>query len=105
MITLPTIMIMPTRHPMPWDAVAAWMQMLRQTRGKDLLRVKGILYLQEETLPVAIHGVHHIFHPPVQLGSLPDDDRRSRIVFITRGLDQADVEESWLAFAGQAAAA
>jgi hypothetical protein len=32
--------------------------MLRQWRGEDLLRVKGILHLQEEALPVAIHGVH-----------------------------------------------
>ena len=38
-----------------------------------------------ETAPVAIHGVHHVFHPPVLLNAWTDDDRRSRIVFITRG--------------------
>jgi G3E family GTPase len=57
-------------------------------------RVKGILHLQDEALPVAIHGVHHVFHPPVQLNAWPDDDRRSRIVFITRGLERAEVEET-----------
>jgi G3E family GTPase len=67
---------------------------LRQWRGEDLLRVKGILHLQEEALPVAIHGVHHVFHPPVQLSAWPDGDRRSRIVFITRGLERAELEES-----------
>jgi G3E family GTPase len=71
--------------------------MLRQRRGEDLLRVKGILYLQDEELPVAIHGVHHVFHPPVQLGAWPDADRRSRVVFITRGLEHAEVAESWAA--------
>jgi G3E family GTPase len=68
--------------------------MLRRWRGEDLLRVKGILHLREEELPVAIHGVHHIFHPPVQLSTWAETDRKSRIVFITRGVERAEVEES-----------
>jgi hypothetical protein len=44
------------------------------------LRVKGILNLQSESSPVIIHGVHHVFHPPVQLPAWPDLDRRSKIV-------------------------
>jgi len=59
--------------PLPWQSFANWLEMLRQWRGEDLMRV--ILHLQEEPLPVAIHGVHHMFHPPVQLGAWPDDDR------------------------------
>ncbi|HEY1432680.1 MAG TPA: GTP-binding protein [Stellaceae bacterium] len=81
--------------PLQWQAVSGWLMMLRQWRGEDLLRVKGILHLQEEELPVAIHGVHHVFHPPVQLSAWPEDDRRSRIVFITRGLERAEVEGAW----------
>jgi G3E family GTPase len=84
-------------EPLPWQPFSDWLNMLRQDRGEDLLRVKGILHLREEELPVAIHGVHHIFHPPVQLSAWPDLDRRSRIVFITRGLERAEVEESWSA--------
>jgi len=80
---------------LPWQEVSLWLMMLRQWRGEDLLRVKGILYLQEEELPVAIHGVHHVFHPPVQLNGWPGPDHRARIVFITRGLECAEVEESW----------
>ena len=80
--------------PLSWPAVSNWLMMLRQWRGEDLLRVKGILHLQEEELPAAIHGVHHVFHPPVQLSAWPEGDRRSRIVFITRGLERAEVEES-----------
>jgi G3E family GTPase len=84
-------------EPLPWPLVSSWLMMLRQSRGEDLLRVKGILYLEEEELPVAIHGVHHVFHPPVQLNAWPDEDRRSRIVFITRGLERADVVGAWSA--------
>jgi G3E family GTPase len=39
--------------------------------------------------------VHHVFHPPVQLSAWPEGDRRSRIVFITRGLERAEVEQAW----------
>ena len=81
--------------PLPWQEVSGWLMALRQWRGEDLLRVKGILHLREETLPVAIHGVHHVFHPPVQLSAWPGADHRSRIVFITRGLERAEVEEVW----------
>jgi G3E family GTPase len=63
--------------------------------GRGFVAGEGILHLQEEELPVAIHGVHHVFHPPVQLSAWPEGDRRSRIVFITRGLERAEVEGAW----------
>ena len=82
-------------RPLDWRTVSTWLGQLRQRHGASLLRVKGILDLQGERAPVAIHGVHHVFHPPVLLSGWADDDRRSRIVFITRGLDRSKVEESW----------
>ena len=77
---------------LPWDQVASWLEMLTTYRGDDILRIKGILNVLESETPVVVHGVQHMFHPPVQLDSWPDDERRSRIVFITRGLDQDIVE-------------
>jgi G3E family GTPase len=55
-----------------------------------------------EDAPVAVHGVHHIFHPPVQLDAWPDADRRSRIVFITRDIAAADLHASFVAHVGAA---
>ena len=81
--------------PLDWMTVSGWLGALRRERGDALLRVKGILNLAGERAPVAIHGVHHVFHPPVLLNDWPDTDRRSRIVFITRSLEQKAVEESW----------
>jgi G3E family GTPase len=78
-------------EPLDWMAVSRWLAYLRNARGEDLLRVKGILNLREEPGPVAIHGVHHVFHPPVALPGWPDADRRSRIVFITRGTTRREV--------------
>ena len=51
--------------------------------------------MAESETPVVIHGVQHMFHPPVQLDAWPDDDHRSRIVFITRDLGR-DVVENML---------
>jgi G3E family GTPase len=82
-------------QPLDWTLVSRWLADLRRRRGEDLLRVKGILDLAGEKAPVAIHGVHHVFHPPVLLNAWNDDDRRSRIVFITRGLKREEVEEGW----------
>ena len=85
-----------------WMAVSNWLAYLRSARGADLLRVKGILNLQGEPTPIVIHGVHHVFHPPVALAQWPDADRRSRIVFITRGITREEVLALWQA--GRAAA-
>ena len=84
-----------SNEPLSWEAVSSWLGRLRQGAGEDLLRVKGILNLIGESAPVAIHGVHHVFHPPVQLDAWPDADHRSRIVFITRGIERADLEASF----------
>ena len=89
-------------EPLDWMAVSNWLAYLRSARGEDLLRVKGILNLHGEPTPVVIHGVHHVFHPPVALREWPDADRRSRIVFITRGIARQEVLALWQA--GRAAA-
>jgi len=89
-------------EPLDWMAVSHWLAYLRSTRGEDLLRVKGILNLRGEQTPIVIHGVHHVFHPPVALPEWPDADRRSRIVFITRGIARQEVLALWQA--GRAAA-
>ena len=77
---------------LPWDQVASWLELLTTYRGDDILRIKGMLNVQESDTPVVVHGVQQMFHPPVQLDAWPDDDHRSRIVFITRGLDREVVE-------------
>jgi G3E family GTPase len=90
-------------QPLPWDGLATWLEVLTMTRGENVLRIKGILNLEGQDAPIAIHGVQHLFHPPVKLAAWPEgDDRRSRIVFILRDLDRATVEKGLLAFAESA---
>lgn len=86
-------------QPLDWQALAMWLEMLIASRGEHLLRVKGILNLKGRDRPVVIHAVRHLMHPPVQLAAWPQDDpRTSRIVFITRDLPRAVIEDGLRAF-------
>jgi G3E family GTPase len=74
-----------------WEPFALAIEVLLSMRGENLLRVKGILNIVESELPLVIHGVQHLFHPPVTLPAWPGEDRRTRIVFITRDLSKQAV--------------
>jgi G3E family GTPase len=80
-----------------WTAFGIWLTMLLHARGADVLRVKGLLDTGGPG-PLLLNGVQHVVHPPEHLPAWPDDDRRSRIVFIGRDLDGAALERSLRAF-------
>ncbi len=82
-------------NPVEWRALRVWLESVVASRGADLLRVKGIVNVAGEDRPVVVHGVQHIFHKPVRLVRWPDADRRTRIVFITRGIEQGDLERAF----------
>jgi len=79
-----------------------FMELLQSYHGANLLRVKGIVKLEEQPeRPVVIHGVQHIWHPPVELDAWPDSDKRTRLVFITRDIQRAEIEGLLKAFTEQ----
>ena len=81
--------------PLPREGFFAWLDMIARMRGDDLLRVKGLVHLDDSPdRPLVIHGVQHVFHPPEWLPAWPSDDRRTRIVFITRDIDPEAIEET-----------
>ena len=84
-------------EPLDWTAFGIWLTMLLQARGGDVLRVKGLLDVGAGG-PLVINGVQHVVHPPEHLPAWPDDDRRSRIVFIGRGFTRDELERSLAAF-------
>ncbi len=85
----------------PAGTLEMFLELLRATHGARLLRLKGIVKLAEmpET-PVVVHGVQHVFHPTARLQQWPDDDHRTRLVFITRDLPERTVRELFEAFLG-----
>lgn len=72
-----------------WGSFTSAMELLVGLRGKDMLRVKGIVNVEGD--PVVVQGVGHVFHPTVTLDRWPSADTNSRMVFITRNIDKAHV--------------
>ena len=80
-----------------------FLDLVRAMHGPNLLRVKGIVKIAETPdTPVVIHGVQHVFHPPVTLAAWPDQDHRTRLVFIVNDTDPATIEGLFNAFLGTA---
>jgi G3E family GTPase len=77
--------------PLAWDTFGRFMETLLALRGDDLLRVKGLLDIEGCRGPVVVQFVQHLAHPPTELAAWPDEDRRSRVVFIARGLNEKAV--------------
>jgi G3E family GTPase len=62
-----------------------------------VLRLKGLVWLQGETRPIVLQGVHHVLHPPVHLERQVEPLVGTRIVLITRGLSSAGLRASFVA--------
>ncbi|NJL08633.1 MAG: GTP-binding protein [Methylacidiphilales bacterium] len=80
-------------------ALDMFIDLLRAAHGPKLLRLKGVVKLAEHPgRPVVLHGVQHVFHPPVTLPDWPDGDERTRLVLIARDLDPSTVRRLFAAF-------
>jgi G3E family GTPase len=81
-----------------WTAFGLWLSMLLNRHGEAILRVKGLLSIAGETAPVAVHAVQQLVHAPTHLPRWSTDDRRTRIVFICKGLEEEVIRRSFSAF-------
>ena len=80
-----------------WTAFGIWLTMLLHARGSDLYRVKGLLDVGGDG-PLLVNGVQHAVHPPVHLDAWPNEERRSRLVFIGRRVDADELATSLRVF-------
>jgi G3E family GTPase len=85
--------VLERQHPIDWPTFSRTMETLIALRGAELLRVKGILNVAGCRGPVVVQYVQHLAHPPVELQSWPDQNRDSRVVFITRNIQEAAIRD------------
>ncbi len=101
----------PTRHdqrinafaviveaPIRWQGLVDALETLTSLRGEQILRIKGIINVAGESAPRAIHAVQHTIYPAARLPAWPDSDHRTRIVFITRDLDENFIRDTLKSF-------
>jgi G3E family GTPase len=84
-------------------ALEMFIDLLRSAHGEKLLRMKAIIATSDRPeRPLVLHGVQSIFHPPVRLAAWPNpEDRRTRMVLITKDLPEAFVKDLFDAFLGK----
>lgn len=80
--------------PLDLEKFQTWFGQLLQTRGRDILRSKGILDFKGEDDRFVFQGVHMLMDGS-PMGAWPEGARQSRIVFIGRDLDTMGLEDGF----------
>ena len=75
-------------EPVALDGAALnrWLNRLIQEQGQDLLRTKGIVFLEDEPRCFVFHGVHMTLESAPGAAWQPGEQKQSQIVFIGRNL-------------------
>ena len=79
---------MVSSQPVSMTSVNFFLELLMSQMGECILRIKGILNIKGDNRPAVIHGVQHIFHPLEWLDKWPSNDKKSRLVFITKNINK-----------------
>jgi G3E family GTPase len=75
-----------TDRPMDPQRFIPWIEMVAQRHGLDILRMKGIVAMQDDDRRFVVQGVHMLIEGASQRRWKPRESRESRMVFIGRGL-------------------
>jgi G3E family GTPase len=79
------------------EKFAEWIQTLVIERGMDIFRSKGILAVEGYKRRYIFQGVHMVMDSEWGAAWRRGEPRESRIVFIGRNLDRAEIERGFLA--------
>ncbi len=86
-------------EPLDAQRFSIWMRSFIQERGVDILRAKGILSLRDHDRRYVFQGVHMVMDSDWGSSWKADEPRQSRLVFIGRNLDKAELETAFRACA------
>ena len=77
------------------DRLDTWISTLLQERGTDIFRMKGILAIAWAEQKYVYQGVHMIFAGDFSEPWAEDEPRVSKLVFIGKNLDEAELRASF----------
>ncbi|MEM1273284.1 MAG: GTP-binding protein [Pseudomonadota bacterium] len=81
-------------RPIPADVFDFWLDTLMALKGPNILRIKGIVHVEDVGWPFVFHGVQHVFDAPVPLESWTGTDTKSRVVVIARDMTRKEIGAS-----------
>ena len=79
--------VITSKEPISLAGLAVFLNRITNAMRQDILRIKGMACVRERPEPVVIHAVREKFYPLQWLPHWPNEDRRTRLVFIGRQLD------------------
>ena len=85
--------------PVDGQKITVWLNELLAKRGPDILRAKGIIDVKGEERRLVFQAVHMILEGDFQRPWTDKDNRYSRMVFIGRDLDEAELKAGFEATA------
>jgi G3E family GTPase len=86
-----------TKKPLDGDKITKWLQALLAEKGQDILRAKGILDIKGKDERLVFQAVHMVMDGDFGKQWTDGEKRFSRIVFIGRDLDEAQLEAGFKA--------
>ena len=81
-------------RPVPWPALARWLDSVLSLRGAEVMRLKGLVDMVGEERPVVLQAVHHVVHARDRLPTWPGSPR-TELVVIHQGLPEAGLRQSF----------
>jgi G3E family GTPase len=86
--------VLTRESPLMREEVQFLLDGIAQNLGAGLLRVKGLVNIAEEPgRPAVIQGAQHLLHTMTWLDRWPDNDHRTRIVFITQSIPRDNLKD------------
>jgi G3E family GTPase len=85
-ITLPS--------PLSYGQLEPKLEWLCENHGENLLRLKGILHVDDQPAPLAVHAVHKTLYTPTLLNDWTEDPAISRLVLIGQDLDETAIRKA-----------
>jgi G3E family GTPase len=86
-------------RPVDANKVTAWLNKLLADQGPDILRAKGIVDVKGEPKRLVFQAVHMMLEGDLQRDWTSEEERYSRMVFIGRNLDEAQLRAGFEACA------
>jgi G3E family GTPase len=84
-----------TDKPMDRRKIARWLTALTKNQGPDILRAKGIIDVKDNNRRLVFQAVHMILEGDLQREWRDGEPRYSRMVFIGRNLNQAELKSAF----------
>jgi len=89
-----TISLVSEQKPIDLFLFSDWITDILQSKGKDILRMKGILNVNGYDEQFVLHGIHMIFDGE-RVGLWNDKKRISKLVFIGIGLNEQELKSGF----------